>query len=98
VVVGPPGSTETLPVQPGSATVGAGGWQAIDPSARKADDGIRLITSLRRAAQRPDSGRPAVSDAWQNFLIDPDGARVELGFLRLCTRRWSARSRGREMR
>ena len=69
----------------------------IDPFARKADDRHAPGYRLRRAAQRSDSGRLAGSDIWRNFLIDPDGARVELGFLRLCTRRWSARSRGREM-
>lgn len=57
-----------------------------------------LVRLLGRATQRPDSGRPAASDTWRNLLIDPEGARVELGFLRPCTRRWSARSSGREMR
>jgi len=53
---------------------------------------------LHAAAQRRGRLRLAVGDCWQIFLIDPDGARVELSVLRLCTRRWSACSGGREMR
>lgn len=85
----------------------SGGWQpyraersrrqAIEPFARKADDRHALGTRLRRAAQRSGSACLTVIDAWRNSLIDPDGARVDLGFLRLCTRRRSARCRGPEM-
>lgn len=72
--------------------------QAIDPCAWKADDPLAFVHTLRASAQRRGRLSLADSDSRQVFPIDPDGARVEIGFLRPCTRRWSARSGGREIR
>lgn len=72
--------------------------QPIEPFASRADDWHALEHILRQATQRSNSGSLTASKSWRNSLVDPDGARVDLGFLRLCTRRRSARCRGPERR
>ncbi|MBL8343295.1 MAG: VOC family protein [Rubrivivax sp.] len=64
---------------PGIA-VDSGHSGPIDHFALNADDRPAFEQRLRAAGQPFESRRLADSDTWQIFLIDPDGARVELSF------------------
>lgn len=61
-----------------AADAGAGG--TIDHFAFEALDRPAFEHRLRAAGQPFESRRLADSGIWQIFLVDPDGARVELSF------------------
>lgn len=57
-----------------------GAANTIDHFAFEAQDRPAFENRLRAAGQPFESRRLADSDIWQIFLVDPDGARVELSF------------------
>ncbi len=57
-----------------------GAASTIDHFALEAQDRAAFEHRLRAAGQPFESRRLADSGIWQIFLVDPDGARVELSF------------------
>jgi catechol 2,3-dioxygenase-like lactoylglutathione lyase family enzyme len=74
------GSEAVLHVLPRQDGVASGAQGSIDHFALKAENRLAFEQRLRAAGQPYESRRLADTDAWQIFLDDPDGARVELIF------------------